>query len=89
MQVMDAACQVQGGTPLAQAVAALPTEQRVILIHLGQVLALDGDAPDLTDQLAWVTGTRPVPAPYQAALVRACRGSADTLAQALDADARP
>src|SRR5919197_1058383 len=75
--------------PLAQAVAALPTEQRVILVHLGQVLALDGDAPDLAEQLTWVTGTRPVPAPYQAALVRACRGSADTLALALDGDAQP
>jgi hypothetical protein len=75
--------------PLAQAVAALPTEQRVLLVHLGQVLALDGAAPELAEQLAWVTGALPVPAPYQAALVRACRCSADTLAQALDADARP
>jgi hypothetical protein len=74
--------------PLAQAVAALPTEQRGILVHLGEVLALDGDAPDLAEQLAWVTGTLPVPAPYQAALARACRGSADTLAHALDAEAQ-
>ena len=75
--------------PLAQAVAALPTEQRAILVHLGQVLALDGDAPDLAEQLAWVTGRLPVPAPYQAALARACRGSDDTLAHALDAEAQP
>jgi hypothetical protein len=30
-----------------------------------------------------------VPAPYQAALARACRGSDDTLAHALDAEAQP
>jgi hypothetical protein len=75
--------------PLAQAVAALPTEQRVLLVHLGQVLALDGDAPDLAEQLAWVTGTLPVPASYHAALARACRGSDDTLAHALDAEEQP
>ena len=75
--------------PLAQAVAALPTEQRVLLVHLGQVLALDGEAPALAEQLAWVTGTRPVPAPYQAALAQACRGSDDTLAHALDAHEQP
>jgi hypothetical protein len=41
------------------------------LVHLGHVLALDGDAPDPAEHLAWVTGRLSVPAPYQAALARA------------------
>jgi len=69
---------------LVRAVAALPRAQRLILVHLGQVLALAGNAPDLTEQLAWVTGARPVPAPYQATLARARRGGTDTLVPTLD-----
>jgi len=70
---------------LARAVAALPSAQRLVVVHLGQALALAGTAPDLTEQLAWVTGTRPVPAAYQATLARARRGADDTLAHALHA----
>jgi hypothetical protein len=38
---------------------------------------LDGAAPALTVQLAWVTGAQPVPAPYQATLAWARHGGKD------------
>lgn len=73
---------------LAQAVAALPAGQRIVLLHLGQAFALDGDAPDLAEQLAWVTGATPVPARYRAAIARARGGDVDTLDDALNAAAQ-
>jgi len=69
---------------LARAVAALPSAQRLLVVHLGHALALAGAAPDLTEQLAWVTGTRPVPTAYHATLARARQGDNDTLAHALN-----
>jgi hypothetical protein len=68
---------------LGREVAALPAEQRAVLVHLGQALALDGDAPDLAGQLAWVTGATPVPATYVETLLRARDGDDETLEQAL------
>ncbi len=70
---------------LVRALAALPAEQRVVLVHLGHALALDGEAPDLAGQLAWVAGTTLVPAPYVETLERARRGDDDTLEHALTA----
>ena len=69
--------------PLTRAVAALPAAQHGILIGVGQALALTGHAPDLADQVAWVTGTQPVPAVYQALLTPARSDSPVTLAHAL------
>lgn len=77
------------GDSLAQAVAALPTEQQVVLVRLGHALALDGDAPDLPEQLAWVTGAKPMPARYQVVLERAAGGGDDTIEYALKAVAQP
>jgi len=62
---------------LVRTVATLPAAHRAVLVHLGQALALDGDAPDLREQVAWVTGARPVPAPYQATLAWARQGGDD------------
>ena len=58
-------------------IATLTVTQRDTLSHLGYALALDGDAPDLAAQLAWVTGKTPVPARYRAILAGARGG--DTL----------
>ena len=69
--------QADSSDVLARAVAALSPAHRAVLVHLGQALALDGAAPALTVQLAWVTGAQPVPAPYQATLARARHGGED------------
>ncbi len=63
--------------PLVQTVAALPAADQAVLVHLGQVLALEGDAPALREHMAWLRGVRPVPARYQATLSRARQGGAD------------
>ena len=68
---------------LARAVAALSAAQRELLTRLGQTLALDGDAPDLIAQLAWVTGAQPMPAPYRDTPART-RGDSDLLEHALN-----
>ncbi len=75
-------CEAEQADPadaLARAVAALPSEHRQILVGLGHALALAENGPDLTEQVAWVTGARPVPAPYHATMARAHRGGTDTL----------
>ena len=73
-------CELEQADPtdsLVQTVAALPAAERAVLVHLGQALALDGDAPDLREHVAWIRGARPVPAPYQATVARARQGDAD------------
>jgi hypothetical protein len=74
--------QIDPRDALARAVAALSAAQRDVLTRLGQSLALDGDAPDLIAQLAWVTGAQPMPALYQDTLA-GIRGDSDTLEHAL------
>jgi hypothetical protein len=75
--------QADPDAPLTRAVAALPAAQHGILMRVGQALALAGHAPDLADQVAWVTGMQPVPAVYQALLTPARSDSPVTLAHAL------
>ena len=75
--------QVDRSDALNQAVAALPAAQREVVVRLGAALAVDADAPDLREQVAWVRGTRPVPARYQGALAQAQEGGDVTLERAL------
>jgi hypothetical protein len=81
-------CEVETAEPSAisaQAVAALSEAQRAVVVRLGQALALETDAPDLREQVAWVTGTRPVPARYASTLAAAQMGGAVSLDGALRA----
>jgi hypothetical protein len=68
--------QADPADPLVRTVATLPAAQRAALVALSQAVALEEDGPDLRDQVAWVTGARPVPARYQVALAQARQGGA-------------
>jgi len=68
------------------ALAALTRAQWSALLVLGYTLCFDGDAPDLTGQLAWITQPASIPARYRALVARA-RAEAEDLDRRLFGDA--